>query len=133
MAAFLTRALEWEATSGDHFTDDDASVFEGDIEALVRREVTEGCNPPGNDLYCPDRRVTRGEMATFLARALGLEPLVARTFSDTAGSVHTPYIEAVAAAGITTGCNPEGSRYCPDQSLTRAQMAAFLVRAGLAG
>ena len=32
--------------------------------------------------------------------------------------------------GITYGCNPpENNKYCPDDSVTRAQMAAFIIRA----
>jgi hypothetical protein len=37
-----------------------------------------------------------------------------------------PWIKQLAAEGITSGCG--GSNYCPDQSVTRAQMATFLVR-----
>ena len=41
------------------------------IEALKASGITGGCNaaPP---LYCPDNPVTRGQMAVFLAKALGL-------------------------------------------------------------
>jgi S-layer homology domain len=37
------------------------------------------------------------------------------------------YIEALAAAGITGGCG--GGNYCPDNPLTRGQMAVFLSKA----
>jgi hypothetical protein len=37
------------------------------------------------------------------------------------------WIEQLAAEGITSGCG--GGNYCPDSPVTRAQMAAFLVRA----
>lgn len=133
MAAFLVRAFGWEGKPQDHFTDDGTSVFEAEIEALAARDVTEGCDPPDNDRFCPDRPVTRGEMATFLGRALALEPSSGTRFTDTDDSVHRGYINAVADAGITVGCDAAGDRYCPDDLLTRAQMAAFLVRAGLAG
>ncbi|PWB77181.1 MAG: hypothetical protein C3F07_02515, partial [Anaerolineales bacterium] len=36
------------------------------------------------------------------------------------------WIEQLAAEGITGGCG--GSNYCPDTSVTRAQMAVFLVK-----
>ena len=41
------------------------------IEALASAGITAGCSasPPQ---YCPDSPVTRGQMAVFLARALGL-------------------------------------------------------------
>ena len=52
------------------------------------------------------------------------------TFVDDDGSVHESAIEAIAAEGITRGCNPPtNDRYCPDDAVTRGQMAAFLVRA----
>ena len=34
--------------------------------------ITKGCNPPFNDMFCPNRILTRGEAATLLARALSL-------------------------------------------------------------
>lgn len=40
------------------------------IEALFGSGITAGC---GNGDYCPDRPITRGEMAVFLAKALGLQ------------------------------------------------------------
>jgi S-layer family protein len=40
------------------------------IEALSGSGITAGC---GNGDYCPDRPITRGEMAVFLAKALGLQ------------------------------------------------------------
>lgn len=72
MAAFIRRSLELPTVSTDHFTDDDFSTFEGDINAIADRGITRGCNPPANTRYCPTRNVTRGEMAAFLNRALGL-------------------------------------------------------------
>ena len=42
------------------------------IEALAESGTTAGCqtDPPQ---YCPDRPITRGEMAVYLAKALGLQ------------------------------------------------------------
>ena len=40
-----------------------------------------------------------------------------------------PYIERFAELEITVGCRQEPLRYCPDGSVTRAQMAVFLTRA----
>jgi hypothetical protein len=50
------------------------------------------------------------------------------TFLDDDGSVHEPDIEAIAAAGVTNGCNAAGDRFCPADGVTRGQMAAFIVR-----
>lgn len=74
MAAFLRRALELPASSTDHFGDDDADVFQDDINALASSGITKGCNPPDNTRFCPDDTVTRAQMASFLGRALDLSP-----------------------------------------------------------
>ena len=68
-------------------------------------------------------------MATFLVRALDLDPAPSAGFADTEGNTHQANIDALAAAGITAGCKTDPLRYCPDQPVTRAQMATFLVRA----
>jgi uncharacterized delta-60 repeat protein len=73
MAAFLVRALGYtDDGGGDLFVDDDDSVFQGAIDRLGTAGVTQGCNPPDNNRFCPDDPVTRGQMAAFLARAFGL-------------------------------------------------------------
>jgi hypothetical protein len=104
----------------------DDKPFRDDIEWLARRGVTRGCNPPTNDHFCPDDLVTRGQMAAFLVRALGLEAAPDAGFTDTAGTTFATDIDRLAAAGITTGCGDR--RFCPDSPVTRAQMAAFLHR-----
>jgi hypothetical protein len=48
-------------------------------------------------------------------------------FTDDDGNIHEGAIEAIRAEGITNGCAP--ARYCPDEPVTRGQMAAFLNRA----
>ena len=51
-------------------------------------------------------------------------------FVDDDGNPHEANIEAIADLGITRGCNPPlGDRFCPAQTVTRAEMAAFLIRA----
>ncbi|HSJ34287.1 MAG TPA: S-layer homology domain-containing protein [Acidimicrobiia bacterium] len=133
MAVFLTRALGWGTPGGNRFVDDEGSVYERAIEAMAAAGATEGCDPPDYRNFCPDRPVTRGEMATFLGKVLELEPGPGTAFDDISGSVHRAYIDALHAAGITAGCDAGGSHYCPRGWVTRGQMAAFLVRAGLAG
>jgi hypothetical protein len=112
------------------FTDDDGSIHESDINGLAASEITKGCNPPQNTQYCPDDPVTRAQMASFLVRALDLPTADQNPFTDTSGSVHQNDISALAQADITKGCNPpQNTQYCPDDPVTRAQMASFLVRA----
>jgi hypothetical protein len=106
------------------FTDIAGSVHRENIMTLAAAGITGGCTV---DLYCPSRAVTRGQIATFLTRALDL-PESSATFDDVpADHPHAPGIGAVSAAGITNGCTPD--HYCPNASVTRAQMASFLVRA----
>ena len=59
MAAFLNRTLDLPPTEVDAFVDDDDSVFEDDINRLAAAGITKGCNPPANDAFCPDDKVTR--------------------------------------------------------------------------
>jgi len=74
MAAFLVRAYGYtDDGGGDRFIDDDGSPFESDIDKLATAGVTLGCNPPDNTRFCPSRPVRRDEMASFLARAAGLD------------------------------------------------------------
>ncbi|MGA7270223.1 MAG: CapA family protein [Acidimicrobiia bacterium] len=127
MAAFLARALNLPAAKGDTFSDDDGSMFEADIQALAAAGITRGCGPR---LFCPDRVVTRQEMAAFLTRALHLEPGESDRFVDDAGSPFAADISALARAGITKGCNPPANDlFCPTRPVLRDQMASFLSRA----
>jgi hypothetical protein len=48
------------------------------------------------------------------------------TFTDDDGITHEPYIEALVVRGITNGCGP--GLYCPSQPVTRAELAAFVLR-----
>ena len=43
-------------------------IFYDEVEWMAAEGLTKGCNPPDNDLYCPDAAVTRGQMAAFLYR-----------------------------------------------------------------
>ncbi len=131
MAAFLKRFLGLPASSKDHFGDDEGSTFEADINAIAEAGITKGCNPPDNTNYCPDDEVTRGQMAAFIVRALGLSANDHAGFDDvtTSNTFHND-IAKLATAGITRGCNPpENTNYCPNENVTRGQMAAFLHRA----
>lgn len=70
MAAFIKRAFQLGAGGATPFTDVDGSIFRNDIRAIYAAGVTVGTSPT---TYSPENPVTRAQMATFLARALGLE------------------------------------------------------------
>lgn len=124
-------AADWtpnHTTPGGTFLDDDGSVFEGAIEAIALAGITRGCSDRME--FCPNQRITRGEVAAFLVRALGLPRSENDWFSDDDGSRFEGDINALAEAGITKGCNPpENDRFCPGRNLNRGEMAALLVRA----
>ena len=103
--------------------DIEKSQFQFEIEWLLSTEITVGC---GNSLFCPTRSVTRGQMASFLARALNLPVAAIDYFADDSGSIYEADINRVAAAGITSGCAT--ASYCPAAVTSRAQMATFLSR-----
>lgn len=133
MAAFLHRALDdvLSPTQSVEFIDDDGNTFEADIEWLGGVNVTRGCNPPTNDRYCPDDYVTRGQMAALLVRALGYtDNGGGDLFIDDDNSTFELDIDKLGTAGVTRGCNPPvNDRFCPNDYVTRGQMAAFLDRA----
>ncbi len=87
------------------------STFFSEIEWLADGGITKGCNPPINDMFCPNDPVTRGQMAAFLNRALHLPASGNDVFSDDNTSVFQADINALAASGITKGCNPPTQRH----------------------
>jgi hypothetical protein len=130
MAAFLRRALSLPASGTDFFTDDNDSIFETDINALAAAGITTGCNPPANDMFCPDSTVLRSQMAAFLRRALSLPASGTDFFTDDNDSIFETDINAIAEAGITVGCNPPANdMYCTGDPVRRDAMASFLARA----
>jgi hypothetical protein len=124
MAAFLKRALLLPATGSDFFTDDNGTTFESDINRLAAADIAKGCAPLA---YCPTNFVTRGQLAAVLVRALGLPQATSDYYSDDNGTTFEGDINALAEAGIATGCSPTG--FCPNTNATRATMAVFLHRA----
>ena len=112
---------------GGTFLDDDFNIHEGNIEAIAAADITRGCNPPGYDRYCPASHVRREVMAAFLNRALVLPAASRDYFVDDNTSIFEDDINRLAEAGITLGCNPPiNDRFCPDTTVTRGAMAAFL-------
>jgi hypothetical protein len=103
-------------------------LFADWIEELASEGITGGCG--GGD-YCPLSPVTRGQMAVFLLKAehgpSHTPPGCSGVFADVpCGSQFADWIEELAAEGVTGGCG--GGNYCPASPVTRAQMAAFLLK-----
>ena len=99
------------------------------IKQLAAEGITSGC---GGGNYCPDATVTRAQMAIFLLKAKHgssySPPNASGVFTDVpVGYWSDKWIEQLAVEGVTSGCG--NGNYCPDDSVTRAQMAVFLVKA----
>ena len=131
IAVWLVRVLgdEPAQAGSSRFSDVDAEEWWAPyVETLADLGVTKGCDTEPLR-FCPDESVTRAQMASFLVRAFALEAAGSAGFADTAGNTHEEHIDALAAARYTAGCAVGPLRYCPDQAVTRAEMATFLARA----
>jgi purple acid phosphatase-like protein len=137
MAVFLGRAIHGSSftppTATGIFSDVPVSYWAADwIEQFYNDGITNGCstNPPQ---YCPTNPVTRAQMAIFLLRAKHgssyTPPSATGIFSDVPVSYWAAdWIEQLYNEGITTGCTVSPLKYCPANTVTRAQMAVFIVR-----
>jgi hypothetical protein len=72
MAALPVAGYGYVSPGADRFLDDEGSKFEDHINLLAQAEVTAGCAP---QRFCPADPVLRDQMATFLARSEGLQPI----------------------------------------------------------
>ena len=100
------------------------------VKQLAAEGITGGC---GSGNYCPEGPVTRAQMAVFLLRAKHGSSYAPPGIGAGSGFTDVPptywaaaWIKQLAAEGITGGCGT--GTYCPESSVTRAQMAVFLVR-----
>lgn len=102
------------------------------VEALAADGVLAGteCEP---GLFCPDDPIPRWLVAVWLARVIDgedPEPIITSRFADVgADQWWAAHAERLAELGVTLGCGAAPARYCPDDPVTRAQMASFLKRA----
>jgi hypothetical protein len=132
MSAFLLRGRgepNPPIAPNQRFTDVPLSnPFFNFIDRLAVLQITLGCGP---NVYCPANSVTREQMAAFILRALGeFNPPIpgSQRFLDVPPSnPFYNFIDRLAELQITLGCG--GGNYCPTLSVTRDQMAAFLIRA----
>lgn len=135
MAVFLLRGIHGSGytpptATGIVFGDVPTNAFAAAwIEQMVAEGITSGC---GNGNYCPGSTVTRAQMAVFLLRAKYgssyTPPAASGTiFTDVpSDGFAAAWIEQLVAEGVTSGCG--NGNYCPNNAVTRAQMAVFLQR-----
>ena len=129
MASFIARATGTPLDGTIALADvPETAVHAEAIAALLTNGVAELCGP---ERFCPRDGLTRDDMAVWLANALGISGGEA-TFDDVpADARYADAVAAIADLGVTVGCTP--TRFCPDETVTRAQMASFFVRAFLSG
>jgi len=106
------------------------------VQARIRTNTQEGMAAAAT-YYCPNDPVTRAQMAVFLLiveHGSGYAPPACAPpgiFGDVAcpSAFAVDWIEQLSREGVTGGCSTSPALYCPDQAVTRAQMAVFLLRA----
>ncbi len=131
MAVWLYRAFGEDVepgTEGDNFADVEGDLWwSGYVHGLAELGITKGCaSDPLR--FCPFDSVSRGEVATFVSRALELSAAEDVDLADVDGTVHAPHIRSAYASGLIEGCSAESLRYCPYRTITRGEMAQVLAR-----
>ena len=125
------------ASAGGSLTESRYADVVGGVHRPAIDEVAELGLLAGTDcgpgLFCPHAPIQRWMMAVWLVRVLDAEepePPAATRFEDVdSGRWWAPHVERLAALGITQGCEVQPARFCPHGTVTRAEMASFLVRA----
>jgi hypothetical protein len=101
------------------------------IGIFARKGITIGCT---TTTYCPNSPMTRGQIAVFILRTKYggsyVPPAAKGIFTDVPTThLFAAYIEKLASLKITSGCG--NNKYCPEEPVTRAEMATMLSRAFL--
>ncbi len=106
------------------------------LQELSQDGVLTGCafsEDIDADGFCGEDPIDRKTLAVWVVRVLdGKDPAAVTDtrFEDVEDLPASwwPFIERLAELGHTTGCG-DGSNYCGDRNITRAEMAVFLSRA----
>jgi Beta-propeller repeat/S-layer homology domain len=142
MATLIVRAVTGEGTPAiynptPYFQDEPASdQYFPYVQKLMDLDITIGCsqNPPR---YCPSDPVPRWQMAIFMVRArlalygAGFSSSPTPYFGDVPSNAvggSFPFIQRAYEENVTGGCGRIPLQYCPDEAVTREQMAAFMMR-----
>lgn len=132
VTAATTSVPVTQRESATVFTDVNPPDFDFDFaNTLYTAGITAGCSTQALE-YCPNDLITRGQMAVFLVTSV----LGTSDFTYTAAPYFTDvpptdpffkFIQKLRDLNITNGCS--ATEYCPNDPVTRAQMAAFIIRA----
>ncbi len=120
-------AAPWHDRPGNDFADTpffNNWAHDG-IDYCVENELMNGV---GNNLFNPNGTVSRAQLVTILYHLAGNpETAFKGTFTDVAeGLWYSDAIEWAAANGVVNGVGD--GKFAPDQSITRAQIAAIIMR-----
>ena len=126
------------AAAGGRFTDDDSSVFEGDIEWMAGAGLTTGCS---DGAFCPEDGLTRGQMAAFIrrfAQYLGAEdgvPNEADNATSLQGSTKNDLLSFVQGDRVVEATLGDGDNVVTLQSIsiTRGPRDAAIGMAEMSG
>ena len=107
MAVFLTRAFGLPEGPDSGFSDVPLDVWYADqVAALAASGITAGCGD--GTMFCPDAITTRGQMATFLHRAINRDTAPGQPskrvcdFSERSDAVRDAVFQVHAGGGIGT-------------------------------
>ena len=131
MAAFLLRAIGQPRPTPTN-TGQYSDIPEGKSYTNYALQLAQmGVDTSQDGLWRPNDPLTRLEMAQWLTRMFDhISPVGdPQGLFDDVDTEHWPVVEGLHQAGVTRGCSAQPLLYCPDQSVTRAQMASFLIRA----
>ncbi len=101
------------------------------VETFYKNKITTGCNV--NPLrFCPERELTRSDAVTFLIRIAGFSPDETDTVPIFADVPQThplfKYVQLFGKMGFTSGCSQNPAKFCPDDSITKAELDTFISR-----
>ena len=123
-----TGACVGPALADQMFTDvADAHAFKNAINCIAYYGITNGTGD--GSTYSPNQDVTRAEMAVFIARAAGVAGVDVGMGSGGFSDIGDVWQEAQDAINALAGNGmiPSGGEFRPDDAITRAEMAAFLI------
>ena len=136
MAAFLYRAVthRWGTPAAPERQELGDVGEEAWYRLFADWAVANGVIEAAEGMFNPGGVVTRADMARMLVAAfphLSAAEEAEGLFGDVEGADEAAVraMEGLFQAGVTRGCATSPLRYCPDQPVTRAQMASFFVRA----
>ncbi|HSK21791.1 MAG TPA: S-layer homology domain-containing protein, partial [Egicoccus sp.] len=122
-ATLVARLLDLPLDGTPDFADAVGSTHRGGIAAAAAAELVSGF---ADGSFRPGAAITRGQLASLLAAAAGLDHATPSAFDDTDRSAHAGAVAALVETGIVGGFGDGTFR--PGQPVSRDQAASMLHR-----